>query len=145
MNILVLDDNELVIKAPEDYFVDPHDYRTDTIVQVACPDTFWSEYSKREFWHQIWLDHDLGHHDYSGRTVTMRFYTEGPVHQDRVGVFYVITNNPGTAKTMESDLFYTGVPVVRFPQSSLIRHGIHRGKVIFLDERSEPVIHQPKG
>lgn len=144
MYILVLDDNELWIRAAEDHFVDPHDFRTDDIVQVACPDTFWQEYYKRDYWDEVWLDHDLGYHEYSGRTVTLAFYNDGKVHKARVGKFVVITNNPGAAKTMVSDLEWTGVTTIACPQSSMTALGIWRGEEIPFDQRHQPIIHTPK-
>lgn len=140
MHILILDDNELVFTAPADYFVDPHDYRKDSTVQVATPANFWAEYNAREYWDEVWLDHDLGHHAYNGKTVTLQFYNDGDIHKDRVGLFRVITNNPSASKNMATDLVRTDVEVVCTSQVSMRDWGIHRDDLIPHDVRDHTVI-----
>lgn len=143
IDILVLDDNCLELGNPEPW-MDPNtpDLRRDHIVQVASPEAFWREYAKQT-WHQIWVDHDLGSSEYSGRTVTKRFYEEGPIHNSHVGIFFVTTMNPGAAGSMESDLRQTGVEVKHYPISFMRDLGVSRGLVIPHTDRHLAIVHGP--
>lgn len=137
MNILILDDNELIFGAPADYFVDPHDYRRDTIVQTACSETFWEQYylgprpCSAEGWDEIWLDHDLGDPTDCGRFVTMIFAQQGFNGRHFPELFRIISMNHAAAVAMVDDISrFTNAQVARFPVFMLAAYGVSRGDVI---------------
>lgn len=130
MKILILDDNEIIFGAPEDFLIDPHDFREEYVVQVTHPYDFWKEF-KKESWDEIWLDHDLGDSRMTtGRNVTRKIAEM--VHQgfEFSSLFRVITMNPSAAVSMMSDLRTSGVLVVQHPISALSHFGVSRGDVI---------------
>lgn len=140
MKILVLDDNKLVIRAPADYFVDPHDYRTDVIVQVASRNAFMEMFDLGD-WDSVWLDHDLGDHRFTGRDATKWIYSLQGLEFHIPAEFVITTMNPAVADSMASDLANTGVPVKRIPISHMRDHGIERGDFIPMNDRRHPIYH----
>lgn len=104
MKILILDDQQIVFRAPESYFVDPHDYRNDQIVQVSHPAYFWEEYEQGQPWDEIWIDHDLGLPGYSGEDVTREFKRRAFYGETFTAEVIVTTMNPHAAKRMMLDL-----------------------------------------
>ena len=143
MRILVLDDNLLQVRAPNDYVVEPHDYREDYIVQVARPSVFWDQYYKGG-WDELWLDHDLGKTTYNGRFVSKglsKLYHEGQPVRERI---LVITMNPIAGDHMISDLTHkTDIRALRWPISILNDNGVTRGDLI-TDRSSVTIINNPK-
>jgi hypothetical protein len=136
MNILILDDNEIIFTAPADYFVDPHDYRKDTVMQVSHPNFFWDEYYKMK-WDEIWIDHDLGLPTYNGEDVTReiaRRWFEGITFEEH---FIVTTMNPVAAKRMMMDLRHFSAKAI--PVSFMQDLGVHRGDLI--RDRSATIRH----
>lgn len=128
MKILILDDNEIVFTAPESFMVDPHDFRLDTIVQVARPSIFWEEYPMME-WDEVWLDHDLGNPKFNGRTVTKALAELGHEQGRLTPHFVVLTMNPSAANSMVSDL--APYASVRYAPISCYRDcGVNRGLLI---------------
>lgn len=131
MKILVLDDNELIIRAPESYFENPHDYREDDIVQVAGCDAFWFQH-KLGGWDEVWLDHDLGNPMEDGRTVTKQIAELSHMGVRFSETFVVISMNPVAAQTMVSDLATGGHNKMAYaPISSLGSYGVSRGNHIY--------------
>lgn len=131
MKILVLDDNELLFTAPASYFIDPHDYRTDTVVQVCHPDAFWDQY-ETDIWDEVWIDHDLGNPKFSGRDVTKRYGEMAHAGRKFTEKIVIITMNPAVADNMGSDILSQspGAKVTRCPISFLGDSGVSRGDPI---------------
>jgi hypothetical protein len=136
MNILILDDQEIIFGAPADYFVDPHDFRNDNVIQVATRDNFMNMFingTPEGPWDMVWLDHDLGNPEFNGREITKwiaEFVHEGNMNVDNIQ-FWITTMNPHTSKTMYMDLdHYTDAIVHRYDMSSLRDFGISRGGII---------------
>lgn len=128
MNILILDDNEIEFSAPADYFVDPHDYRLDTVVQVNYPALFWEEYPKLR-WDEIWIDHDLGLLNENGRTITKQIEFKGFHGHVFHEKFVITTMNPAVQRNMVSDIERYG-RVELYPISFMRDLGVNRGLVI---------------
>ena len=142
MNILILDDDEILIGDPPDYFVEGSlNYKDANITQVGTPNDFWDAYPLKK-WDEIWLDHDLGLTYLSGRDVTIeitRLANEGVVFKE---TFKIISMNPPAAKAMLQDIAaYTPAPVTWSPIMGLSSYGITRGNRLHV-----PVLtHNPKG
>lgn len=143
MNILILDDQEIIFRAPADYFVDPHDFRNDNVIQVAHPDQFWEMYYGRH-WDIIWLDHDLGNPEYNGRDITKRFAEMGHDGMDLSHLQIWITSmNPVAADAMYTDIsHYTNIQVFLRNMSTLHELGISRGGVF---TNTHNVLRRPSG
>lgn len=146
--ILILDDNEIVFGAPENYLVDPRDYRMDDVTQVAHPDLFWQEFDAGG-WDEVWLDHDLGLTT-TGRDVTKRMAELGHDGQSFPMLIVITSMNGVAGDAMEGDLRrYTDATVQRCPISFLSPYGVMRGFNIPYDEilRNPPkgVLHSPEG
>lgn len=132
MRILVLDDNEIVCSAPEDYFTDPHDYREDEFFQTKDVKEFVTLFFTEE-WDLVWIDHDLSQGRITGRTATKDIYNYmlGSNRKvKRVDEVWVTTMNPSGANAMVSDLQQCGFKIKAFPISALSDYGISRGRLI---------------
>lgn len=145
MNILILDDQEIIFTAPADYWVEPHDFRSDNVVQVAHPDEFWIMMARTDIeWDLIWLDHDLGDPDYNGRTVTKKLAELGHegIPFDHL-TFWITTMNPHMSQDMYRDLkHYTDAEVIRRPISLLHDLGVNRGGVLI---NKHDILRRPSG
>jgi hypothetical protein len=133
MNILILDDQEIIFRAPADYYVEPHDFRGDNVVQVARPDQFFEQFELGYAqWDLIMLDHDLGDPTCSGRDITKCFAEMGNDGRTFSSIEIWITSmNPPAADSMYEDLKrYTDATVWRQPMSRLNDLGISRGGTI---------------
>lgn len=133
MNILILDDQEIIFTAPADYFVDPHDFRADNVVQVTHPMEFMNFMVNGTLdgpWDMVWLDHDLGTPDYSGRDISKWIAETAHANEgiyDDIE-FWITTMNPHASKQMYMDIdHYTNAIVHRYDMSSLRDLGISRG------------------
>lgn len=129
MKILILDDNEIIFGAPEEYYQDPHDYRKDTVVQVSHPNFFWEEFPKED-WDEIWLDHDLGLPGYNGQDVTREFSRRAFYGEKCRANFIILSMNPLAAQRMVSDLHLFSVNVKAIPISFMGDLGVSRGFLI---------------
>lgn len=132
MKVLVLDDNEILRYAPEDYMVDAHDYRNDEFTQTVNINKF-VDFFFHKVWDEVWIDHDLGHPTNNGRTATKKIYEkflgDGWKMQSEP-LIRITTMNDAVAKILMSDLQQCGFNVIRFPISSLGAYGIVRGKTL---------------
>ena len=132
MRILVLDDDQIVVRAPESYYVDPHDYREDEFVQTKDVPVFVHRFFREE-WDEVWIDHDLGNLVPTGRTAThsINYHMLGadrkPVSNPKI---LITTMNVSAARTMADDLARAGLNVHIVPISFLNGQGISRGEVI---------------
>jgi hypothetical protein len=136
MNILILDDQEIIFRAPADYFVDPHDFRNDNVIQVATQSNFMNMFingTPDGLWDMVWLDHDLGNPGFNGRDITkwiVEFVHEGNMNVDDIE-FWITSMNPHASDAMYKDLdHYTHALVRRYGMSSLGDYGISRGGII---------------
>lgn len=129
MKILVLDDQEIIRRAAEDYYVDPHDYRKDEFTQTTDVKEFVELVFSGE-WDEIWIDHDLGQGNITGRTATKDIYDQiGGLGRKLNGnpTFLIITMNPSAVNSMLSDLVMVGLPAIWRSISFLEPLGISRG------------------
>jgi len=138
MRILVLDDNEIIRRAPADYFVDPHDYREDEFVQTMDVKEFVRLFFTEE-WDQVWIDHDLGSGRPTGRDATKDIYNYicGSNRKvKRIGEVWVTTMNPSASNNMVSDLIKCSAyldyvfKINYVPIGSLHDYGITRGALL---------------
>lgn len=136
MNILILDDQEIIFRAPADYFVDPHDFRNDNVVQVATQTNFMNMFVigiAEDGWDMVWLDHDLGVPDSNGRDITKWIAESSFTKEINVDdiEFWITSMNPHASDAMYRDLdHYTDALVRRYSMSSLGDLGISRGGII---------------
>lgn len=132
MHILVLDDSEIIRRAPADWFYDPHDYREDEFVHTKDVKEFVRLFFTEE-WDLVWIDHDLSQGHITGRTATKDIYNYmlGSNRKvKRVDEVWVTTMNPSGANAMVSDLVACGLRVKSAPISALSDYGISRGDYI---------------
>lgn len=113
MNILVLNDMELVIYEPEDWYENVHDYTEDNFTQVLYQDQF-EEALLSQSWDQVWLDHDLGVKNWNGKKATYLILEGVNVHEwdIQVGLFVVTSYNQYGAQRMLGDLLSGGFNAV---------------------------------
>lgn len=141
MRILILDDNEIVVTAPEEYSF--CDYRDDELVQTANVKTFVDKFFREE-WDEVWIDHDLGRLKINGRTATKEIYNYilGSGRRMVSSPYVKITTmNPSAAMLMEDDIRACGLNVVRYPISYMGPHGISRGGIFQEKEQDKCTKH----
>ena len=130
MKILVLDDNEIIVRRP--FSDDFHDYTQDEFTVIPTVREFLIALYDNTEWDEVWLDHDLGL--YEGKTgldAVKAVMGTGMEHDNwpKVKKFIITTNSP-VGDRMADDLKCQLWDVVRKPMYLLSDYGICRGDLI---------------